>query len=272
VSRRNITHLSNLANSRGYDLSIITATLPGKERPQDSLARAYESLLAQEGDYRWEWLIQVDGGTEECKKTRARLRGILDDKRVKLQGNTRHLGQAITRNLALRRARGGATIYMDDDDELTENALQTWLEPLERNQKLGWSAGQLLDAKDNIFTQSRSLLPKGKLKEGELFKHWLSPERSFPHPPSCFAVRSSISRMIGGWQALPQGEDFGWIISSTFQAPGMVSKDPVYIYHKHEGNMMDRADFDTLESAVRNIVWDRAVEMSLFLESQNKNS
>jgi len=60
---KKITKLSNLAKSaRGTDLSIITASLPDPKRPKAIFKRAYQSLVGQDSGYKWEWLIQVDGG------------------------------------------------------------------------------------------------------------------------------------------------------------------------------------------------------------------
>jgi glycosyltransferase involved in cell wall biosynthesis len=141
---KKVAKLSKLSKvNRGTDLSIITASLPDPKRPKEIFQRAYQSLINQDSDYKWEWRIQVDGGEKELKIVKSLLGQAIDDPRVKLYMNTRHLGQAITRNLALRAARGGAVVFLDDDDELTENAFRTWLKPLEKKSELGlvgWAA------------------------------------------------------------------------------------------------------------------------------------
>lgn len=261
---------TNLSAARGVDVSIITATLPEPDRPAEGLIRAYQSIIDQQGDYTFQWIIQIDGGEKERKSLEKNLGDINDDPRVSINENSRHLGQAITRNLALKSARGGAVIALDDDDEIGENAFPTWLEPLEKNEEIGWSAGQFVDATDEGYIEGRTGLPLGEIEKGELFYHWPSPERLFPLPPFCFALRTDLARKVGGWQGLPQGEDFGIVIAASCLAKGTVSDEITYIYHRHPGQMRFKDNFMDLESSVRNIVWDRAIALREDLDSKNR--
>jgi glycosyltransferase involved in cell wall biosynthesis len=194
------------------------------------------------------------------------------DTRVLIQNNSRNLGQAITRNLALDVARGGAVVAMDDDDELAEDAFVTWLEPLERDPQIGWSAGQFVDATEDGYIQGRTALPVREIEPGEFFRYWDSPSKLFPLAPFCFAFRTDLARKVGGWQGLPQGEDFGIVIAISSLAPGVVADEIVYIYHRHPGQMRFRENFSELEGSVRNIVWDRAVAMFSFGPSGADNN
>ena len=172
------------------------------------------------------------------------------------------MGVAVTRNIALERALGGAVLYLDDDDVLCENALRTMLSPLEENKDIIWAGGQMLYGfEDRGLVQFESLLPSGKIKPGELFKLWEGPNLRFPHPPSTIAARTEVAREIGGWPALPQGDDLGFALSLSFSGNGYISSENVYIYNQHEQNTMTAEGFEVTESLSRNIIWNRGVEL-----------
>lgn len=175
-----------LAKERTIELSIITATLPGRDGA--SLKRAYQSILSQTRETRFEWLIQVDGGKKEEDMVKKELEKY-SDPRIRIIANGKHLGVSTTRNIALERALGGAVCYLDDDDYLTKDAFSVWVDNLEDDQ-IAWSAGQMIyQFPDQDLVQFESLLPTGLIKPGQLFKAWKGPNLRFPHPPSTVAAK-----------------------------------------------------------------------------------
>lgn len=259
IAKKTSRRWQGLAAKRGIHISIITATNPNLLRPKEHLQEAFQSLLDLEGSWQWEWLVQVDGGPEEMKQTEALLGDILQDRRVILEDCVRSVGTAATRNLALRRALGGAIAYLDDDDLLLPGALDAWLPPLEEG--CGWSAGQLLYEYEEERVPLPSLLPTGAVSSGVFLDCWEGPGHRFPHPPSAFAARAELVRALGGWQGLPQGEDLGWAGSLATAASGFVSTENVYLYRQHEGNSMAQQGFDGLELRSRAAIWERLVEL-----------
>lgn len=249
-----------LAAKRGIHLSIITATNPHILRPKGYLEEAFQSLLSLQGDWQWEWLVQVDGGVTELRQTeRALGKEALQDRRVILEDCSRAIGTAGARNLALRRALGGAVAYLDDDDLLLPDALDVWLPPLEDG--CAWSAGQLLYEYDGEQTLLPSLMPTGDVAKGVFLDCWEGPDHRFPHPPSAFAARTEVVQALGGWQGLPQGEDLGWAGSLATAFSGYISTENVYLYRQHPGNFMAQKHFDGLELRSRAAVWKRLVEL-----------
>lgn len=226
------------------------------------MENAYRSLLSQEGDYSWEWLIQVDGGKKEERLVKKELKQYSTDPRIRILSNGRHMGVATTRNIALERALGGAVLYLDDDDVLCDNALRTMLSPLEEKEDIIWAGGQMLYGfQDRGLIQFESLLPLGEIGPGEFFELWEGPNLRFPHPPSTIATRTEAARAIGGWPALPQGDDLGFALSISFIGKGYMSSENVYIYNQHEHNTMTREGFEATESLSRNIIWNRAAAL-----------
>lgn len=242
---------SSLAEERTVDLSVITATLPG--RSGADLQRAYHSLCQQQGDYFWEWLIQIDGEMPDQLP-----HFLQSDRRVRIMANGKHLGVAATRNMALERSLGGAVCYLDDDDELCPEAFQSFLRPLEKDPDLLWAGGQMLYAyPDKPLHQFQSLLLSGKVEAGELFDAWHGPNLRFPHPPSTIAGRTDVIRALGGWPALPQGDDLGLFAALSEEGPGFLGDEGVYIYNQHDANTVSLTGFEELESLSRNIIWNR---------------
>jgi glycosyltransferase involved in cell wall biosynthesis len=245
----------SLAKKRTIELSIITATLPG--RKEASLERAYQSILSQSRETRFEWLIQVDGGQKEEDLVKKELEKYLDP-RIRIVANGKHLGVATTRNIALERALGEAVCYLDDDDYLMSKAFSVWIDRLEDNNFI-WSAGQMVyQFQRQELIQFESLLPSGPIKPGQLFKAWKGPNLRFPHPPSTIAARIDAVRSLGGWPALPQGDDLGLVLALSDLSPGYISKENVYVYCQHQENTMTSLGFEQLESVSRNIIWNRS--------------
>jgi len=244
----------SLAKERTVEISIITATLPG--RAGASLERAYQSILSQTRPTRFEWLIQVDGGKTEEMLVKKEL-SKYQDKRIRILSNSRQLGVSVTRNLALERALGGAVCYLDDDDFLTKDAFSVWLDSFKGD--VAWAGGQIIyDFVDQGLFDFESLLPTGLIEPGQLFKAWKGPNLRFPHPPSTIAAKTEVVRSLGGWPALPQGDDLGLFLTLSDHYPGYLKKENVYVYYQHEENTMTSAGFEQLESASRNIIWNRS--------------
>jgi glycosyltransferase involved in cell wall biosynthesis len=248
-----------LAQERTIELSIITATLPGRQGA--SLSRAYDSIIRQSREARFEWLIQVDGGKREENAVKNELQH-LEDPRIRIVSNGKHLGVSTTRNIALERALGGVICYLDDDDFLTTEAFATWLGPLSEDSNLIWAGGQMIyNFPEQGLVQFESLLPAGNIKPRQFFDAWKGPNLRFPHPPSTIAARIEAVRALGGWPALPQGDDLGLILALSDTGHGYLSTENVYVYCQHAENTMTSEGFENLESASRNIIWNRSASL-----------
>lgn len=79
----------------------------------------------------WEVLFQDDCSTDDTKEIVAKIAA--EDSRIKYECNQKNSGAAITRNNALRRAKGRWIAFLDSDDLWTANKLEKQLEFMVNN-------------------------------------------------------------------------------------------------------------------------------------------
>ncbi|MFJ8706422.1 hypothetical protein ACIREB_09355 [Streptomyces anulatus] len=68
-------------------------------------------------------------------------------------------------------------------------------------------------------------------------------------------VRSDIVRAVGGYAALPQGEDYAYLVGVTSAARGALLPSVVYHYRKHAEQMTARPDYPAMELQARQFAW-----------------
>jgi glycosyltransferase involved in cell wall biosynthesis len=231
------------------DISVITATQLSPAR-RAYLVDLYNDLRAQTLTS-WEWVLSVDGATDDVVPA-----SIAGDPRVTVLRVGRGVGAAAARNLALGVADGIFVTSCDDDDRLPETSLEVRLRAI-RTGGAAWSAGLLADDRDGEESVWQCPAPRGFCRSGDVWRSWSSPDATFPLGPTTLLVERDLLRAVGGWQGLPQGEDFGMVVAVTSVAPGVMLDDVVYVYRKHEGQMMRSENFNDLEPLVRTITHER---------------
>lgn len=208
-------------------LSVIT---PVYEPRSEHLLAAYESLRDQQmpEGWSWEWLVQEDGSSGVAREI------LPADERIDF-GTGRHNGVAITRNLALSRARGELVKNFDQDDLLTPGVLSRDIAAL-TDSSIGWTTSRVLD-----------LLPDGKLEgfehdpeegalvPGDVFEHWRTHDYRLPVHPTTLCIRRDLAVELGGWMAVPGSDDTGLLVSASIRAKGWFSHEVGLYYRKWPG-------------------------------------
>lgn len=238
-------------------ISIITPTRLLKERMKFflELIKLMESIHEE---MNIEWIVVADGPTEN--EFPEYLEGYSWVRIVKLHKN---VGAASARNIGLHHCSGDYVAICDDDDLITLDGLKERLRIATEN-NYEWVGGLLADLlPDGSLSIWDSPQRAGHVPAGDLLKTWGAPERMFPIGPSTILFKTGLVRAVGGWQGLPQAEDFGLCIAFSSIHPGNISDEVVYIYRKHEDQMTKESDFMTLEPIVREIVFTRGLELSV---------
>lgn len=199
----------------------------------------------------WQWVVCVDGDHD-----RDLPEALSADPRVQVIRAGRAIGAAAARNLALHYAQGAWVACVDDDDRLPAGSLHTRLAAAQAA-PVGWVGGLLADLRAGELSVWDCPAPRGRVAAGELWQSWGAPERVFPIGPTTLLIRADLLRSVGGWQGLPQAEDFGMVMAVTSLWDGIVVDEVVYHYRKHPGQMMAGTDFHDLESTVRAIAYER---------------
>ncbi|MGC8460934.1 MAG: glycosyltransferase [Candidatus Dormibacteria bacterium] len=199
----------------------------------------------------WEWILVVDGAERTPIPKKLKNDGRIVECRV-----GRQVGTAASRNMGLGISRGEFVTACDDDDRLPARSFEVRLDAL-RSAHVDWVAGLLADLRGQEQIVWNCPAPRGYIRAGELWKSWISPEATYPLGPSTLLMRTALLRQVGGWQGLPQAEDLGMVMAVSGVAAGVVLDEVVYLYRRHDGQMMNQPDFDSIEPLVREITFER---------------
>ncbi|MBF6171532.1 glycosyltransferase family 2 protein [Nocardia blacklockiae] len=210
-------------------ISVITPVYRPRE---DFLADAYESLCDQSlpSGWEWEWLIQVDGEDELPLPRRA-----MEDARVKPSSGP-HGGPGMARNLALERSAGTLIQNLDADDILCPNALARNIEIFTKNPEVGWTTSRALDLMpDGRLVRVDADRIEGRITRGVLAEEWWLRGYTLTVHPATICIRRELVIAVGGWMALPVGEDIGMLLAVSTFAPGWFIGEVGLHYRKHPG-------------------------------------
>lgn len=199
----------------------------------------------------WEWVIAVDGVCERPVPA-----AIEADPRVRVLRIGRPVGAAHARNLALGIVRGRYVTSVDDDDHLPRGSLEQRLHEI-AVPRLGWVAGRLADLRDGVLSPWECAVSPGAKAPGDVWRSWSCPCLEFPLGPTTLLVEADLLRSVGGWQGLPQAEDFGMVLAVTGRARGVMLGDVVYAYRRHPEQFTAQPGFVELEPLVRYITYER---------------
>ncbi|WP_063795150.1 glycosyltransferase [Kitasatospora sp. MBT66] len=215
-------------------ISVITPVYNGGH---EYLAEAYRSLCEQElpDGWNWQWIVQEDG------ESGAPASLLPEDSRISAGVGPRG-GAAMARTMGLTRVTGSLVRSLDADDILPVGALARAIQVMTSHAELGWCVGSCLD-----------LLPDGTLAAGPC-----DPEAGLL-PPGMLAdglragqlqvmgttmtIRTDLLRSLGGWPALPAGEDVGVLLAAEAVSPGWMISEPVEVYRKHPGQLTGTSEF-----------------------------
>lgn len=204
-------------------ISIITAVVAGKD---DYLNETWQSLVDQELPAGWdfEWIVQEDGTTGEPRKRLA-----VDDPRIDYGMGTWSRA-ASARTLAAGRVTGRYIRALDADDILLPGALARDIEVLER-EPVGWVVSPAIDlhVDGSLVPGPRDpepgLLPDYALFEGEA-------AGEMPVLGTTMTGRTELIHALGGWPAIPRGEDAAIVVAMEAVSPGWMQAEPSIYYRR----------------------------------------
>jgi glycosyltransferase involved in cell wall biosynthesis len=193
------------------------------------LPQTAASILDQQLPPGWEleWIVQEDGNSPELGSWLGPV------ERVRYGANHAQLGVAVTRNVALSRARGDLIQLLDHDDLLLPGALET-LVPRFAEHPIHWTIGQ---ADDLLPDGSRRgfppALPFGIVEPGTVNTWAEQHDANWPIHCAALMVRASTLRALGGWAASPADDDIVmfsalWELTSGFHDPALT-----WLYRHH---------------------------------------
>lgn len=212
------------------------------------LLQLYASLRRQEAA--WQWLLALDGATPAALPAELRR-----DSRVVPVVLPRAVGAGAARNFALNEVTATWCTTADDDDRLPEGSLAVRLRHARENQ-LGWCAGWSADLHfDGATTTWRCPTPPGLHQPGDVWRYWTAPDATIPLGPTTLLARTNLVRAAGGYAALPQGEDYAYLIGVTGQARGALLPEVVYHYRKHPSQMTAHPSYPAMEKRAREFAW-----------------
>lgn len=232
-------------------LSVITAAHAGRT---DLLIEAGESLATQQLPPGWEveWLLQEDGTD-----------GVLHDVSdrwdfARYDSVDTQLGIAVTRNLALTRARGALVHSLDSDDLLLPHALATAIGAFDEHPQIHWVSGQADDLlQDGTRAPYPPLIGPGLIEPGVVDRHMA--EHHLP-PIACpgLTMRTSTVRVLGGWSANPRWEDSMLFAGLSALTPGWVTDTVTWLYRQHDGQTTRGPAWTHLQAELWTMVMQRS--------------
>ncbi|WP_368857050.1 glycosyltransferase family 2 protein [Nocardia cyriacigeorgica] len=198
------------------------------------LSAAWASLLSQTHTD-WRWLVQIDGPARAARTALVEC-GAAEDPRVRVATNGTREGPAVTRNVALGRARAALIQNLDADDELEPEALAVLATALDEHPAAGFAVGP---ARDLLGSGDLVDFPvpyaPGPIPRGALVQHWVTDTETYRLPvhPAGIMWRRELLIAAGGWQALSNMEDTGLLMTASALAPGVVVGQVTLHYRRH---------------------------------------
>ncbi|MFJ6140542.1 glycosyltransferase family 2 protein [Kitasatospora sp. NPDC092286] len=224
----------------------ISVVTPVHNGGHQYLEETYRSLREQElpDGWDWQWIVQEDG------ESGIPAASLPDDARISIGAGPRG-GAAMARTMGLTRVTGSLVRALDADDLLPVGALARAIEVMTSHPDLGWCVGSCLDLlPDGTLAPGPADPAAGMLPPGMLADGLRSGQLQVMG--TTMTIRTDLLRALGGWPALPAGEDVGVLLAAEAISPGWMIAEPVEVYRKHSGQMTGTAEFrDTVTTAAR---------------------
>ncbi|MGW0665280.1 glycosyltransferase [Streptodolium elevatio] len=211
-------------------LSVITAVHREAVR---FLPTAAASLAAQATAV--DWIVCYDGDRvppEVSAIVAAGCRAMVPGLRLLASG--RQAGPSTARNMALSHVRTPWTAVLDADDTWLPGGLDLLLHTAQATDS-SWTAGLTVDLHERHHVNFPDHLDTGVQKCGTVYEAYQ--RLGFMPFHGCAMVwRTSVLWQLGGWPALPAGEDTALALMAAEHYPGYyLGATPVYGYHRHPG-------------------------------------
>jgi glycosyltransferase involved in cell wall biosynthesis len=217
--------------------------------PGPFLEEAIESVRRQ--TFRdWELLL-VDDGSGDGSSEVARQAADAEPHRIRYLEHEEHAnrGMSASRNLGCLRARGAYITFLDADDMLRPEALETLLSTLRTAPRAAMAygpveywyswAGERAARAD--FVQRLGVAAPALLEPPSLLLRFL---RRLAAAPSGMLVRAEVIREVRGFEDAFRGmyEDQAFCAKVCLRRPVVTTAKCVYRYRQHPGSSSSRAD------------------------------
>ncbi|WP_110189235.1 glycosyltransferase family 2 protein [Pokkaliibacter plantistimulans] len=206
-------------------VSVITPVYQG----QGHVRRAVDSLLRQTHQ-EWECLLVSDDGTDYLGWLRQQ--GVSDPRLRQLFSTRTGSGPNLTRNLALRAARGQWIAPLDADDCYDPQRLQRLLALAGETGLAADNARVVDDSSDRVLHLAFSHERQGRLELDDFFH---------THVPLLFVFHRQLIQR--GWDDLPRGADTLFNLRALEQAGyARYCTEPLHDYRVHRASLCHSAD------------------------------
>ena len=217
--------------------------------PGHFLEEAIESIRRQ--TFRdWELLL-VDDGSSDGSSEVARQAAEAEAHRVRYLEHPEHAnrGMSASRNLGCVQARGSYVTFLDADDVLRPEALETLLSTLRTAPRAAMAYGPVEywytwagpRASRADYVQRLGVPAPALIEPPALLLRFL---RRRAAAPSGMLVRSEVIREVGGFENAFRGmyEDQAFCAKVCLRRPVVTTATCVYRYRQHPGSSSSRAD------------------------------
>lgn len=246
-------------------MNIFSLITPIYQPVPEYLELAAKSVLSQQIPKGWqlEWLVQEDGETCSAETI------IPPDERVKFSTG-RHSGVAITRNLALSRARGCLVKNLDQDDILAPGVIARDIAAM-TSPDVGWATSRVLDLLPDGSTVGFPGDPQpGRIEPGWVREQWEQRSFRLPVHPTTMCIRRDLATALGGWMAVPGSDDTGLLVAASMISVGYFEGTVGALYRKWPGQASASfAHTESVEWAARmKLINERALVLAQFSSDQ----
>lgn len=208
-------------------VSVILPTFGRLQYLRQTVDSVYRQTLEN-----WELVIADDGSDEE---TRAYLRTLGTDCRIKLVWLA-HTGiPAIVRNAALREARGTYIAFLDSDDLWAPQKLARQVEMLRARPLCAWSYTAVAHVDGGGQPLSDSLFGPWLPAEGAVFERLVTGPPLI-RTPSVLAARGLIMRAGAFDETIRSGEDYDLWLRLALASEVALLNEPLVQVRRHEAN------------------------------------
>jgi glycosyltransferase involved in cell wall biosynthesis len=217
--------------------------------PGAFLEEAIESIRRQTFR-KWELLL-VDDGSSDGSSEVARQAAEAEPHRVRYLEHPEHAnrGMSASRNLGCVQARGSYVTFLDADDVLRPEALETLLSTLRTAPRAAMAYGPVeywyswagARAPRADFVQRLGIPNPALIEPPALLLRFL---RRRAAAPSGMLVRSEVIREVGGFENAFRGmyEDQAFCAKVCLRRPVVTTAKCVYRYRQHPGSSSSQAD------------------------------
>jgi hypothetical protein len=151
--------------------------------------------------------------------------------------------------MALGRASGELVKVLDSDDQLTPGALARDIVRLATDLEIGWTTARVLDLLPDGSTQSweHSDPAGGRIEKNFVLDYFTMHNYRLPVHPATLCIRRQLVLALGGWMALPGGEDTALLLAASVIRSGYFEFEPGLLYRKWPGQLTARPEWQNTD-------------------------